>query len=516
MKALPLYINLVFALTLILMSCSGNSNETQEQQENEDTPPVAIARFNVVPYQDIDSSFNVGVVAFHKDGIERVDFVFTDGVDTITDSKTSMTLNTRTEVEEYWTEFDPAQFDDGEITITATAIPNSDPSYKRDITISLFANANGTYNDFETYYVKPSTGSDDDDNSGTLASPFATISRAFYALGRTANRGRIVLVEEGTYEFGELEKSDVSRNNEGWIIIEGDPSLDRDNIIIANPTLINLKPQIDKIKFRHMSFDFLFLGQFYGNFKSENSAYWFDDCKWYLSSGWATDLDIDENKGISRSPVRGNYYVTDSLAYDTIFAFIGAKIVRGSRLEQISGDCLQNSEFIVNTTLNNIDGTIQGHHTDVYQMWGAQDNVIMYKVSADNLNSTQAFFLEPTFQSPLGYPQYKMTNSAFVDCEIINDTITNRNGTIANWGGPPWSQMVSQFNHILFKNLSLPYQRFYLRNDNTNNQAWHAENVIFENVELHWATYDQLCNAYSDAYTGPPEGVTITNCSTTN
>jgi hypothetical protein len=420
-----------------------------------------------------------------------------------------MTLNTRTNVEEYWTEFDPAQFNDGEITITASAIPNSGPSYKRDITLSLFANANGTYNNFETYYVKPSTGSDD--NPGTPDSPFATISQGFYSLGTTANRGRIVLVEEGTYEFGHLNKNLVSENNTGWIIVEGDSSLDRDKIIIANSTLSYLRPQIDKIKFKHMSFDFAFLGQFYGNFTSDSSAYWFDDCKWYLSSGWA--VEIPE---LSRSPVRGNYYVTDSLAYDTIFAFIGAKLVRGSRLEQISGDCLQNSEFIVNTTLNNIDGTILEHHTDVYQMWGAQDNVIMYKVTADNLNSTQAFFLEPTYRSTVGSPQHKMINSAFVDCEIINDTIADSGGTIDNWGGPPWSQMVSQFDHILFKNLSLPYQRFFLRNDVTNNQAWHAENVIFENVKLHWATYDQLCNASSDDYTGPPEGVTITNCSTTN
>jgi hypothetical protein len=76
---------------------------------------------------------------------------------------------------------------------------------------------------------------------------------------------------------------------------------------------------------------------------------------------------------------------------------------------------------------------------------------------------------------------------------------------------------MSQFNHILFKNCSLPNQRLIFRNDVTsNNQAWDAANAILENVDLHWATYDNYCNTDSDNYAGPPEGVTFINCYTTN
>jgi hypothetical protein len=60
------------------------------------------------------------------------------------------------------------------------------------------------------------------------------------------------------------------------------------------------------------------------------------------------------------------------------------------------------------------------------------DNVIMYKVIANILASTQSILLESTYRSTLGNPQYMMTNSDFVDCEFDNNTVAR--GAIDNWG----------------------------------------------------------------------------------
>lgn len=504
MKTLVLLLNMTFLLFLSTCTCS-SSPAPRDSSGAVDTSPYAIARLDIVPYQVVNSNFNIGVVAFQKDGIARVDFVFTDNVNTVRKSVTTMTLNSRTGVEEYWTVFDPGQFSDGEVVITATAIPATGTSNQREVTTTLFANSGGAFNNITTYYVGGAGANDT--NSGTQGAPFATIAQGFYALGTSANQGRIVIQAEGTYEFGELNKNQVSQKNTGWITVEGEGSLNRDAIIIANYPRNILRPHVDKIKFKHLSFNLEQLGQIYGNYASVNSAYWFDDCKFYLSSGWT-----NEYSGIT-IPVRGAYYVTDSTAIDTVYAFPNAKLVRGCVLEKISGDCLQNSEFIVNITIDNVDGTVLTHHTDLYQMFGAMDNVIMYKVTATNLNETQSFFLEPTYMSAPGNPQYVMTNSAFVDCDFTNNLITN--GSYTNWGGPPFSQMLSRFSHIIFKNIRLPNQRFFLRNDvDSNNQAWFAVNVIFDNVELHWANYDEYIDTSSDDYIGPPEGVTFINCYT--
>src|SRR5690606_14239909 len=67
----------------------------------------AIARWNVVPRQDFAGRFEVGVVAFHMAGIDRVSFSVNGGdwVDVH-----EPTLNPRTDTIEYWATLDAADF----------------------------------------------------------------------------------------------------------------------------------------------------------------------------------------------------------------------------------------------------------------------------------------------------------------------------------------------------------------------------------------------------------------------
>ncbi len=90
------------------------------------TGPGADARcmalWDVVPHQDIDAPFGLGVVAFHMNGIDRVEFSLDDGPWT---AVTEMTPNPRTDVWEYWVVVDPATIaTDGAVEIRAIAYPH--------------------------------------------------------------------------------------------------------------------------------------------------------------------------------------------------------------------------------------------------------------------------------------------------------------------------------------------------------------------------------------------------------
>jgi hypothetical protein len=81
----------------------------------------AIARWDVVPYQTFTSDFNVGVVAFHMNGIDRVDFSCNGGPWV---TVREMQLNPQTNVWEYTARLRAADFAaDGPAEVRAIAYP---------------------------------------------------------------------------------------------------------------------------------------------------------------------------------------------------------------------------------------------------------------------------------------------------------------------------------------------------------------------------------------------------------
>ena len=81
-----------------------------------------------------------------------------------------------------------------------------------------------------------------------------------------------------------------------------------------------------------------------------------------------------------------------------------------------------------------------------------------------------------------------------------------------NWGGPPWSQMQSSFDHILFRDVKLPNQRLMLRTDHSDplvtNLWFEAKNVVFEDCLFHQETWRTYCAPTA----APIEGVRFVGC----
>ena len=70
--------------------------------------------------------------------------------------------------------------------------------------------------------------------------------------------------------------------------------------------------------------------------------------------------------------------MTKSRCENAVYCFIDAEMVRNSHIEKVSGDALQNSRLVLNSTLHNIDDeALSGHHTDMLQYFGHHENVVV-------------------------------------------------------------------------------------------------------------------------------------------
>jgi hypothetical protein len=449
----------------------------------------AIARWDVVPYQTFDGYFNVGVVAFHINDIDRVAFSVEGGP---WQAVREMTLNPLTDVVEYWIGLDARDFEDGPIEVRAVAYPKVGvprvlqgaeiPVSNGEHSMPLFTNAQNSFVP-ESIYVSLNGV---DGAAGTLSEPVASID---HALTLVEDGGEIILLDAGVYNI--LEGPVLA--NSRWISIRPKDGLTSNDITIRcpgdYPDWTYFRQNVSRLRWENVAFNFGQIGQYYALQKTV----WFDHCYWFNEAGWISR----EERLVT---VRDTYYVTNCRAYDLLYGFVNATLVRGCEAERISGDVFQNSKAVFNCTANTVGGTVLQHHTDLYQMWGEADNLIVYEMNATGLAATQSFFLQPTFTDK---PE-TLSNSAFVNIYAQNVPVYDGG---ENMGGPPWSQLGPTLEHVLFWDVTLPNQRLMIRIEPSTPPR--AKNVSFKRVTLHPATWNAYCGPAAE----PPEGVLFEACS---
>ncbi len=426
----------------------------------------AIARWDVVPHQTFEGNFNVGVVAFHINDIDRVEFSVNGGSWT---AIRDMTVNPQTNVKEYWATVRASDFQDGQLEVRATAYPKvgiprvlqgSTIQRNGENSLTLFANSRGTLLR-PTLYV--SLYGSDTTGDGTNAKPYASISKALdriKALGTSGDGAIVTLKDAGTYAGPNRGAGFQNVYNTRFVTIQPAAGLTKEQVIIGNPVRATIKAGVSRLHWKGVSMDLYTIGQFY------NGTNWFDSVTWF-SSGNMVALSVAEKVS---SPTNSPSFMTDSEVKDTLYGTTNQMLVRNTKLVRVFGDAFQNSLFVVNSSLHDMIN-LTPHHTDIYQMFGAMDNLIVYNTVARNVKGAQAIFLEPTFYSTIGQPQNRLTNAAFIDVDF---EITS------NPENPPYSQMMSQFEHMLFKNVKISNQRFIPRSSETNNQAWFGKNIVLE------------------------------------
>jgi hypothetical protein len=248
---------MLHSLIGLSLLCQGGDFQYSPHEE----PPIAY--FDVVPQQDVTGVFNMGVVAYHLEGVDRVEYTIhregfegdfnkdgmVDGEDIsilfqnwhsdggktlarllaywgtatpIADEIVvvrDQTFNERTGEDEYWFGLDTKLYPDVKTTVTAEVFPVDGPSVVLDQDVVELADENSYYarpqysgvnlfsNNYGQWpvverYVSPN-GSDET-GDGTLENPYKNLSRALRHDGVGADLevgGTIVYLMEGEHAF---------------------------------------------------------------------------------------------------------------------------------------------------------------------------------------------------------------------------------------------------------------------------------------------------------------------------
>lgn len=406
----------------------------------------AIARWDVVPYQEISGEFEIGVVAFHRKGIDRVEFSLQGGPWL---SVREMTENQRTGVWEYWTTINSNDLPDGPFEVRAVAYPNvGEPR----VLEPLFLNANprGTWGRGEVWVS--SVNGDDSTGNGTESSPFRTIWRAMQSFGSGANvDGLTVNLKEGEYAFTGAS-SPRPATVDGWVTIAAAPGVDRDRVrLMGDPaTQSNNRVRVERIHLRDLTIDQR-NGWTISSFSTGAPALWLERIT-AMGPGPVTQSQLFRHQNWA-----GAYVIdSDISAYKN--GCQGALLARGVRLTNLGSDAFGDSRLVINGSVHGISGnTNLGFHPDVYQFSGTthRENTIIFGLQAYDV------WAQGIFADDLP----SISDAAFVNV-MIQRNVSETVGA----GDPMFSQWkVEPTNHLLLWHVTLVNQEMRLRCDGIRN-----------------------------------------------
>ncbi len=356
---------------------------------------TAIARWNVVPHQTFDDKFEIGVVAFHINGIERVALAVEGGewVDI-----TEMTFNPRTRTWEYWATLDADQFtadQEGPVEVRAVVHPRgagrprvlaggSETQVDRgDGSMIVVVDKGGLQH--PKVWVGPD--GDDEQGDGTEDNPFRTIDGALDSAFRQQTRpweadtsgvldGATIYLMEGEYAGpGDGYYYDMQR----WATITAAPDADpsevrltsnggRSNIQLLRLANITWKPAYNQSLIRP-------------NRPGRNV--WFDGV-----TGIGGDRDTFGNPWVNGAET----YYTDTIIRNFtqgVDTWNGQPwLIRHVTVEHIHEDAFRMEKLLLNSSLDDSEKFGTKAHPDIVQISGGlPDNVIIFNLKATRVGS---------------------------------------------------------------------------------------------------------------------------------
>lgn len=313
-----------------------------------------IARWDTVPYQEIDNEFEVGLVAFHINQIDRVEFAV-EGGEWV--SHNQMQYNPRTNVYEYYGILRKQDFSTvGPIEVRAIAYPRA--GLPRLLPpLKLFVDPDNT-TPFKTRWVS-TTG--DDSNDGSFEHPLASISQAAINISNdfgSADGGRIFLMP-GDYAYGGMSYPNTVTMSDKWLTITPHfPATKEDVRITSN--LGSMKTKL--IHFKDLTFR-----EGVESSVGVPSAIWLDDCH-MIGNGPETKINQWGHWLSSHTWTLGDY-ITDSEAEQNFHGFMHSKgLIRNTSVHDLASDAYQNGVCVINSTAYNLTKGSTDAHVDVYQI----------------------------------------------------------------------------------------------------------------------------------------------------
>ena len=398
---------------------------------------TAIARWDVVPWQVAEDGFMVGVIAYHREGIDKVQFALNGGpwVDV-----TQMSMNQRTNEMEFSVGLKLTSIPNDDIEVRARVIPTvgiprilaggisgiSAGSLNTG-NHSMFLQSAGTTR--PEFFVSPngsdSTGLSGGFSAGTRQNPYQTIPYALYTgaaggIGGTDVSGSILTLLPGDhyYSFAMGEYNERIYAETSWVTIRSDysepSSITRFTGYTANSWAGR---SMDKIHIQNMQFV-----QPTGetNWASFSGTYqlWIDTC------------DIQgQFEPVVILPSYSNKWATDCTAVDIKGAPFGNRITRNCHIDGLLEDAFGPEELLLNSsvarqsreqTAAGNSGSADPYHPDVWSKFLLTDtgsvqyveNVIIRDLTANDRIEAQGLF-------------FKGNWAAYRDIAVVNANINN-------------------------------------------------------------------------------------------
>lgn len=343
----------------------------------------AIARWDVVPFQAFQGTFQIGVTAFHINGINRVEFSVEGGPWV---AVTEPTLNPRTGIFEYFVQLDSNLLSPGPVRARAVAFPNIGRA--RVIPeLRLFV-SNGAAPSVR--YISPS--GNDTTGTGTATNPFRTARRAAKSLQLASSNGTadggVVYCLPGNHTL-ENGGTPVTTQN-CWVEIRPAPGVAQSQVAI---TIVNDSLETKLMKFSNLMVRKSISSGFSADEIStgaEQAYFWADNC---IFEGAGPNTEIG-SLGLVADTRFTAYYATNTIAREERHGLRGASLLRHVHCQNIGSDAYQNGEYLLNCSVDTIDNN-QGWHSDMLQWTRVNENVIVYGLHGINIRG-QGIFAKPS------------------------------------------------------------------------------------------------------------------------
>ncbi|MCH7790739.1 MAG: hypothetical protein IID31_00460, partial [Planctomycetes bacterium] len=349
----------------------------------------AIARWDVVPFQTFDAEFNIGVVAFHINGIDRVEFSVDGGPWT---PVYEMKLNPRTDVWEYTATLDANLHDDGLIEVRAIAWPVVGEPRVVDV---LYMNTDSTGQVLANREVRwVSSSGSNVTGEGTQGNPFATIKQAAMSINEAqdgkADNGLIYLTA-GHYAFsgGYNGAAWLSpRTESAWLTVSAAPGLAPEQVVIDQGGS-NQRLNASRIHLRGIQLTTTLVSSSNLN---HPAMIWWEGCVLTTHDRFAAE---QFRNGFS-------VYQTDTVIRQTLSGPAGVRLSRNVLAEEIGSDPFQNVRCLINSEARDCGregwqaaGLSVAPHPDIVQWYfasGHHENFIVYGLRAiEDIGETQGF-----------------------------------------------------------------------------------------------------------------------------
>ncbi|WP_340148658.1 hypothetical protein [uncultured Sneathiella sp.] len=425
-------------LTQIACAQSGGSSIRPSGED-----AMVIAHWNVVAFQAIDGPFQFGIVAFHINGVDRVDYQINGG-DVL--SVTDMTLNKRTNTYEYWTTIDPAKIG-----------PLNPENPIVEIKATVFPKTAGIPREMDPMYfnVKPADGSqdaivwvsgkgDDKRGDGTKENPFRQPGRALEALediedDRDEAVFGVVYLMEGEYIWGSSGYSAPDTDSR-WVEIAAAPGVDKSKAVFNEDDGGGFLPLLLKVKGVTIK-NVYFIPE-----GGEYSNLWLEDSD-MIGPGATT------GGGFYHSPSWDEVFFINVHLSDFPNGATDLAIARNVKLTNIGSDAFSGSRLIVNSEVNGIDRGDTQFHPDVFQIYCGNDdmeNFIIFGLVARDAEA-QGIFAGGCSS---------LDNVAIVNALLIRPLFSRV---------PFFSQWHVPSNHLIFSGITMPNSTFLWRNNEVRN-----------------------------------------------